>query len=54
MWGETAESFVKHIKNKEEDTIVAFGGVQVSTYPRSSNDIYLDSFDDTIILVRSL
>ena len=47
MWGDTANNFVKNCGSLAEDVIVAFGGLQLSTFPRpNSSDIYMDSFDD--------
>ena len=51
--GETADNFIKTAESMEDDVIVVFAGVQLSTYPRSSPDVYLDSFDDTMIVINS-
>lgn len=52
MWGETADNIIKTVEGMDDDVIVLFGGLQYSTYPRSNSDTYLDSFDDSIIMVR--
>ena len=34
-----------------DNAIVAFGGVKVSAFARDSGEIFLDSFDDSVIMV---
>ncbi len=50
MWNETAEKFIVDISNLD-DAIVAFGGLNVSAFARDSGEIFLDSFDDSVIMV---
>ncbi|EFX74212.1 hypothetical protein DAPPUDRAFT_109112 [Daphnia pulex] len=35
-----------------DNAIVAFGGVKVSAFARDSGEIFLDSFDDSVIMIN--
>ncbi|EFX73552.1 LOW QUALITY PROTEIN: hypothetical protein DAPPUDRAFT_252891 [Daphnia pulex] len=42
----------KAISAHLDNAIVAFGGVKVSAFARDSGEIFLDSFDDSVIMIN--
>ncbi len=50
MWNSIAEKFILAVANLE-DVVVAFAGTKISTFSREDGEIFLDSFDDTIVSV---
>lgn len=50
MWNTIAEKFIIAVENLE-NVVVAFAGTKISTFSRENGEIFLDSFDDTIVSV---
>ncbi|EFX76731.1 hypothetical protein DAPPUDRAFT_321917 [Daphnia pulex] len=51
MWNTIAEKFIIAVE-KLEDVIVAFAGIKISTFSREDGEIFLDSFDDTLVSIN--
>jgi hypothetical protein len=50
MWNETAEKFIVNISNLD-DAIDVFCGLKVSAFAWDTGEIFLDKFDDSVIMV---
>lgn len=54
LWNEQAEQFMKNVKFTEsggESTVIAFGGLCVSTYTNKTDCMNLECFSKTIVEV---
>jgi hypothetical protein len=51
MWNETAEKFIVNISNLD-DAIDVFCGLKVSAFAWDTGEIFLDKFDDSVIMVK--
>jgi hypothetical protein len=51
MWNTIAEKFIIAVE-KLEDVVVGFAGIKISSFSREDGEIFLDSFDDTLVSVK--
>ena len=51
MWNGNAERFILEVSNTD-NAVVCFGGLKIFTFARDNGDIFLESFDDSVVTVK--
>ena len=51
MWNGNVKRFIVEVSSLD-NVIVSFGGLKISTFARGNGDIFLESFDDSVVTAK--